>query len=446
MKTSITRITKKGAAVTLALAIALSVSPMIKSDAKAKVKAPTISPKTVVIVKGKTKTLKVKKGTYKIKSVKWTSKNQKIATVNKKGKVTAKNYGKAKIQAVVTTKKSAKKTKKYKIYRWVEVIEDGESNEPDIPQDTWILPNPTIKEGHTGLFDAVNSCIDGVSYTPLSVIGFNNGSDATSHWRFLARQTTPGAEASYVLIQIAENGDQVTVEKIVETGLSAYAAATEPTAGGWQECAPEFSTEELDKIYSQLNPEALSGYSVTPIAKIASQVVGGGDVNCKIIAQGAAVVLQPIPTYIIADITIKADGTVTYDATSAISFSLDDKTGDDSRGTSRNTVLKGYEGVTIQDIWIDKIGGTTWNFGAVFFNATDEYIALDTSKFEFEKEDGSKYKLIPTTWKLPKYQSYIRWATSGLSKDFIAALNVGDKITVYYDGEKLDEITTSHWP
>ena len=57
-----------------------------------------ISHKTITLVTGQSKTLKVTGAT---KTIKWSTSNKKVATVNKKGKVTAKKAGKATIKAKV---------------------------------------------------------------------------------------------------------------------------------------------------------------------------------------------------------------------------------------------------------------------------------------------------------------------------------------------------------
>ena len=69
-----------------------------KFKCKITVEAPSISKKTYTMKKGKTVTLKIKGTTQKIT---WSSNNKKVATVNSKGKVTAKKNGTATITAKV---------------------------------------------------------------------------------------------------------------------------------------------------------------------------------------------------------------------------------------------------------------------------------------------------------------------------------------------------------
>lgn len=80
-------------------AFALAIAVFFPISAEAKVK---ISKKTITMTVGQTKKLKIK-GTKK--KVTWKSKNKSVASVNKKGKVTALKSGKATIVAKVGKKK-----------------------------------------------------------------------------------------------------------------------------------------------------------------------------------------------------------------------------------------------------------------------------------------------------------------------------------------------------
>lgn len=81
--------------------------------------APKLSKSTLTLLVAKTTTLKVSGTT---KQVKWTSKNKKIATVSKKGKVKAKKKGKTTIVASVKYK-SGNKTKTKKLKCVIKVID-----------------------------------------------------------------------------------------------------------------------------------------------------------------------------------------------------------------------------------------------------------------------------------------------------------------------------------
>ena len=85
----------------LALAVCIISVPntALETHAASKVK---LNKKSVVLTKGTYVNLKV---TGTKKTVKWSSKNKKIATVNKNGKVSAKKAGQTKIIAKVGSKK-----------------------------------------------------------------------------------------------------------------------------------------------------------------------------------------------------------------------------------------------------------------------------------------------------------------------------------------------------
>ncbi|MBR1910128.1 MAG: Ig-like domain-containing protein [Lachnospiraceae bacterium] len=73
-------------------------------DADAATKKVKISASKLTLTVGQKKTLTVKKGSKKVKGVKWKTSNKKVATVSS-GKVTAKKAGKATITATVSKKK-----------------------------------------------------------------------------------------------------------------------------------------------------------------------------------------------------------------------------------------------------------------------------------------------------------------------------------------------------
>lgn len=98
-----------GLAVLLALG-AIGLAALSPTEAHAAAK-PKISSTSKKVVKGKTFTLKVKNADGK--KVTWKSSNKKVATVSKKGKVTAKKAGSATITATVAGKKLTCKVKVY---------------------------------------------------------------------------------------------------------------------------------------------------------------------------------------------------------------------------------------------------------------------------------------------------------------------------------------------
>lgn len=90
---------KKLAKIILVAMLTFTITPLANTQAKTKVK---LNKTSISIQKGKTYTLKIK-GTKK--NPKWSSNKKSIATVSKKGKVTAKKAGNAVITAKIGKKK-----------------------------------------------------------------------------------------------------------------------------------------------------------------------------------------------------------------------------------------------------------------------------------------------------------------------------------------------------
>jgi uncharacterized protein YjdB len=92
-----------------------------ETEAKAatrQIKATYAAKKTAVTLKtGKTAAFTLKKGADQtsIKSITYISSDKKVATVSKKGKITAKAAGKATISAKITLKNGETKTVKMKV-------------------------------------------------------------------------------------------------------------------------------------------------------------------------------------------------------------------------------------------------------------------------------------------------------------------------------------------
>lgn len=130
------KVTRRWLAVGLSLAMVATSFGMMPGQsaaaAKKKKAGVSLSSKKVTINVGKTKKLKVKKTKVKkIKSIKWSSKSKKIATVNKKGKITAKKAGTTKVTAKVKyILKGKTKVQTKKLTCKVTVKPSGGSTEP----------------------------------------------------------------------------------------------------------------------------------------------------------------------------------------------------------------------------------------------------------------------------------------------------------------------------
>lgn len=116
-------------AATLTFALVLGGVPATESEGAS---APKLKDKKITVVKGKTKTIKVKG--KRIKSKKFKSTKKSVATVTKKGKVTGKKAGSCKIKVTVKYKKTkrARKLSTKKLTCQVKVV-----------KKTKVTPKPT---------------------------------------------------------------------------------------------------------------------------------------------------------------------------------------------------------------------------------------------------------------------------------------------------------------
>ncbi|MBO6108447.1 MAG: family 16 glycosylhydrolase, partial [Eubacterium sp.] len=134
---------KKIIGLILSFSLAAAVFPAQTLPAQAAVKKPSITKKAEVR-EGKTVTIKVKKGSYKIKSIKWTSSKKKVAVItksnNKRAIIKGVSEGKTTIKAVVKTAKNKKtKAKKFTLKTKVTVAEAP----TEIVDDGSLKPAPT---------------------------------------------------------------------------------------------------------------------------------------------------------------------------------------------------------------------------------------------------------------------------------------------------------------
>lgn len=115
-----------------------------KSASAAKAKALKLSKKTLTLQVGTSGKVTLKNAPKGAK-VKWSSKNKKIATVSKKGKITAKKAGKTKVTAKVTYRKNGKKvTKSLKVTVKVQKAKAVKPTNTQAPSG----PTTTVKPGN----------------------------------------------------------------------------------------------------------------------------------------------------------------------------------------------------------------------------------------------------------------------------------------------------------
>ncbi len=298
MKEKIIRTTKKAVAVGLAVAMALTISPVIGSAAKAK--KPTLNKKSISLKVGKTAKLKVKANVVKIKKTKWSSTKSKVAKVSSKGVVTAKKAGKATIKAVVTAKNKKKYTLKckVKVTKAEEEIFDDSGN--------WITAkDPEIGEAHTKIFQTINTSIDGVSYSPVATLAYRETDEGTE-FRFFARKTiiTASPIDSYVILEVVDGSDKFNTYDVTSPVYEKNAPF-----GAYSLCdTPKLDALEIAAF--QKGIEGLTGVIYDPIAKLATQEVGGA-INYIFICEATTVTANPVSYYALVNGSIAPEDGVT---------------------------------------------------------------------------------------------------------------------------------------
>ncbi len=224
--------TKK--AIAIVTAASLLVSGITTGTARAAKKV-KLNKKSVTIHVGKTVKLKLKNAK---KKVKWSSKNKKVATVNKKGKVTAKKTGTAKIVAKSAGKKYICKVK---------VVSKEQSANPSSTQQ----PDSTKKP-------STATAKPGATSKPTSKPGTStNTGDATTN----SSQTKPSSCATDTL---GVGNISVTLgmsKSEVETSVGAKPDREEKAPTGYDVYIYNPSSDYTNYLMLQFDGDSLVGIS-----------------------------------------------------------------------------------------------------------------------------------------------------------------------------------------
>ncbi len=455
MKNTVKRMVKKIAAVTLAAAMVLVAAPAKSSEAKVNIKYGTFS---YAYNKGKAVWMidlkKAKNNKVKIGIV-WSDKTKSFDT---------KKYFTKKLKSTVSFKvkgqyKGSKKTKtisgkitfkgkklKCKIngqsFTAKKVPEPDNPSREEIESDVWVTAeDPTIQEGVQEKFDIINKTDNGITFVPIATLATKVTAEGTS-WRVFSKEVSsmPGGKTYYEILEITEYMDgSVAVTRQYTTMLEDIDSNLD---GGWHLT----DTPVLD---SSLSPKVVDladmltggavGVSITPLAEIAVKVTNGTSI--LLLCEKKAVVPKPDPRYFFITVNLSPAGDLTVDKDSYMSVYLDDHADEATRKPNSYFLREGLE---IKDTWICYMGETNgkkwYNFGAIFANSTDEDIELDLSKFSFRTKDATG-GLTWKTWHIRKNASYVQWATTAISEDFLSKIKVGDAVEISYDGNVLCETT-----
>ena len=304
MKKEMMKNVKKAVALTLAIAMGLSVGTV----AGAKAKKPTLSKTKLTLNEGQTKKLTVKKNGNKIKKTTWSSTDKKKAKVSKKGVVTAVKAGNATIKAKVTVKASKNKTKKYTLKCKVTV-----KKSEVFPEGVWVTATDPGVAGTDvdKMFEEYDLSIVGVTYKPIAILAFNESSEGTIYRVFVKEvcATEPMTEC-YKIVEISRDSNE---DPIIGSSYR-YESETFPDAGegldgGWaQTDSPQIPKEEIEAF--KMATKDITGVKITPIAKLAQQPVAG--MRACYICESTVVAPVSDTAYSLVEVYVGNDGTTEF--------------------------------------------------------------------------------------------------------------------------------------
>lgn len=186
---------KKLAKIMLVAILAFAITPLANTQAKAKVK---LNKTSISLQKGKTYTLKVK-GTKK--KPKWSSNKKSIATVSKKGKVTAKKAGNAVITAKIGKKKYTCKVKVWqKTQTKKPTTTTTEVKKPTTTTTEIKKPTTTTPEDNTTTIDPIGTRTNPADPKNGVTIETNQGT-----MYFKLTEVLKGTEAESKLLDMGES-------------------------------------------------------------------------------------------------------------------------------------------------------------------------------------------------------------------------------------------------
>ncbi len=243
-----------------------------------KIKVTNVKKKKLTLKKGKTFKLKVKvktnKKKVKYKKVRFVSSNKKIVKVNKKGKITAKKVGKAKVSVI------SKVNKKKKVVIRVTVVKNKkeEKNATPTPQET---TKPTIAPTETPVVTNAPT----PSPTPIPTPTPTPDGTSTLSRKPFAEAAYAGDTLSQVEIKggsiLDSNGNEIagsysweTPDETIEKGRARYEVIFTPEDSSFQ------TVENISLLVHVFrNPLTLTVPSATGVAtgkKLSGAVLKGG--------------------------------------------------------------------------------------------------------------------------------------------------------------------------
>ncbi|MEE3467666.1 MAG: Ig-like domain-containing protein [Eubacterium sp.] len=289
----------------MALICALALSLVNAPQAAARSTAPELTKTSYTLTEGQSVKLTIVAGTYKIKSTEWSTSDKKVATVTKKGEVTAKKKGKATIKVKIVTKKSKKKTKKYTLKCKI-TVKAKPAEKPAEPGEWATATDPEIDAATAELFTTLEPKTPGITYTPIAKLAQRDGLTGTD-MRYFAKETDPSLGFSqYVILEITEGSDGKaslgTINPIEKVDVVPEAA--DAPADSMHQCeSPTLTEDDIEYLY-QATADLVGAYHL-PVARLFTQTASKDKVTMGILCESTLIGEEQKQAYCIIYINIK---------------------------------------------------------------------------------------------------------------------------------------------
>lgn len=178
--------------------------------------------------------------------------------------------------------------------------------------------SPEITDDITKLLEKATKNLTGADYTPVAYVASQVVAGTNHCVLCKVAPVVPNASAKYALVYIYEDLEgNAEITKVLDTEVSADYPEND---GGWAAAQspvmPEDATEALAKA-----TETLTGAEYTPVALLATQVVGG--MNYRILCEAKASVPNGEIYYVIVTVYSDLDGNAEITETAEITDTVD---------------------------------------------------------------------------------------------------------------------------
>ena len=180
--------------------------------------------------------------------------------------------------------------------------------------------SPEITDDITKLLDKATQTLTGATYTPVAYVASQVVAGTNHCILCKVAPVVPDAAAKYALVYIYEDLEgNAEITKVLDTDVSADYPEND---GGWAAALSPVMPEDATKALTKAT-ETLTGAEYTPVALLATQVVGG--MNYRIFCEAKASVPNGEVYYVIVTVYADLDGNAEITETAEITDTADAK-------------------------------------------------------------------------------------------------------------------------